>query len=92
MKTISEAKIQLSSLVSLREATPITKNSKIVSVLVPYTEYKKMYRAWQKSMDLEAIEKARRFQAGDDISSLNGIELQNALDGGVKNGSSKAGN
>ena len=74
-QTISEVKKQFNKYIAAKEPVMISKNGKMISVLVPFEEYREMYRGWQKQIDFEAFEKARNYHNGKaDVVSLEELE------------------
>jgi|APSaa5957512622_1039677.scaffolds.fasta_scaffold534385_1 prevent-host-death family protein len=62
--SISEAKSKLNSLISIDEATVITKNGDPKAAIVPYEIYIKMVRLQRKIEDEEIIQKAEDYFSG----------------------------
>ena len=84
MKTISEAKAEFNNLASSSQPVLISKNSKIVSVLLPYELYCKMYAAYQQDLDQSVLKEAKAFLEGKEIG-MSDKEMKNALEAHEKN-------
>ena len=65
IKSLTEAKIQLSTLVASGDTTYITNKGTPSAVLLPYSEYREMYRFWRQAQDQQAIEEATQFLKGE---------------------------
>lgn len=74
-QTVSEVKRQFNQFIASEESVIISKNGKLVSVLVPFKKYREMYQAWQKDLDHQATERAKRFLEGNsDTVSIGELE------------------
>ena len=75
---ISEARKQFNTLVAAGEVTVVSRNGKPSAAIVPYEQYRLMYRAWKKQEDEEIIQRANQALAGQS-KLLQGAELQALL-------------
>ncbi len=77
-QTVSEVKRQFNQLIASEEPVVISRNGKLVSVLVPFQRYREMYQAWQKDLDHQAAERAKHFHQGNS-ETVSMEELEQAL-------------
>lgn len=77
-QTVSEVKRHFNQLVGSDEPVVISRNGKQVSVLVPFQRYREMYQAWQKELDHQATERAKRFLEGN-AETVSMEELEASL-------------
>lgn len=79
MKTVSQAKADFNNLSSSGKTTLISKNGKIVSVLLPYEQFCEMYATHQRFLDEQVIQEAKHFLAGEK-AGMDEDEMSQALE------------
>ena len=62
---ITKVKTHISAIVNQQNTTYVTKDGHFVAAIVPYQEYKALYRAWKEKERNQSKERAQDFHKGE---------------------------